>query len=96
MAFLKVGTFVINTAYIAAVNLESKTLSGEDSVSIWVAIPKFLGVETSALSPNFSHCEWIEFTGKEAQVLQDYFSSYNNVVDLLPTYQETPELSHCF
>ncbi len=88
MAFIKVGTFVINTTYIAAVNLENQTLSGEVNVSILVAVPKFFLFESEAISQNIYHYEWIKFTGKEAQVLQDYFSSFNNVVDLLPDYQE--------
>jgi hypothetical protein len=88
MAFLKVGTLVVNTAYIAAVNLESRTLSGEKSVSLLVAIPKFIWMESESVSHNPYSYEWLEFTGKEAQVLQDYFSSFNNVIDLLPNYQE--------
>jgi hypothetical protein len=89
MAFLKVGTVVINTAYIAAVNLESKTITGEKSVSLLVAIPKFLLFESEAIPHNSYYYEWLEFTGKEALVLQDYFSSFNTVIDLLPNYQET-------
>ena len=96
MAFIKIGTFVINTAYIAAVNLESKSLSGETSVSILVAVPKFILRETEPIHPNLYCYEWLDFTGKEALVLQDYFSSFNNVNDLLPNYQETAIGSHCF
>lgn len=89
MAFIKVGSFVVNTTYIAAVNLEDQTTSGEKSVSLLVAIPKLFLFEPEAVSPNLYHYEWLEFTGQEAQVLQDYFSSFNNVIDLLPSYQET-------
>lgn len=92
MAFLKIGTLVVNTAYIAAVNLESQTVSGEKSVSLLVAIPRSLLVESQAIPHNSYYYEWLEFTGKEAQVLQDYFSSFNNVIDLLPNYQEAAAL----
>lgn len=88
MAFIKVGTVVINTAYIAAVNLESKSLTGEKSVSLLVAIPKVLLFDSEAIPHNSSYYEWLEFTGKEALVLQDYFTSFNTVIDLLPNYQE--------
>ncbi len=89
MAFIKVGNFVINTTYIAAVSLGNKTTSGENSVSLLIAIPNFIWLNSEASYPKIYHCEWLEFTGKEAQVLQDYFSSFNNVIDLLPNYQET-------
>lgn len=89
MAFIKVGNVVINTAYIAAVKLETQTLSEENKVSLLVAIPKFVLFSQESISPNPYHYEWLEFTGNEAQALQDYFSSFNNVIDLLPIYQET-------
>ncbi|GAB4205675.1 MAG: hypothetical protein Fur006_62020 [Coleofasciculaceae cyanobacterium] len=89
MAFLKIGTLVVNTAYIAAVNLESKTISGVKSVSLLVAIPKFILLEAEVIPQNYYYYEWLEFTGKEAEVLKDHFSSFNNVIDLLPNYQET-------
>jgi hypothetical protein len=89
MAFIKVGNVVINITYIAAVKLESRTLSGERSVSLLIAIPKFILFEQEAISQNPYHYEWLEFTGKEAHALRDYFSSFNNVIDLLPSYQET-------
>jgi hypothetical protein len=88
MAFIKVGTFVINTTYIAAVNLENQTISGEKSVSLLVALPKFIRFNSEKINQKLYEYEWLEFTGKEAQVLQDYFSSFNNVIDLLPNYQE--------
>jgi hypothetical protein len=92
MAFIKVGNVVINTTYIAAVKLESLTISGDKSVSLLVAIPKFLLFSQEGISQNPYHYEWLEFTGKEAQALQDYFSSFNNVIDLLPSYQETASI----
>lgn len=88
MAFIKVGSFVVNTTYIAAINLENETLTGEKSVSLLVAIPKLFLFEPETVAQNPHHYEWLEFTGKEAQVLKDYFSSFNNVIDLLPNYQE--------
>jgi hypothetical protein len=88
MAFIKIKNVVINTTYIAAVKLESKTISGEKSVSLLLAIPKFYWIDPESISPNTYHYEWMEFTGKEARALQDYFSSFNNVIDLLPSEQE--------
>lgn len=88
MAFIKIGNVIINTTYIAAVKLESTTLAGDKTVAVLVAIPKFLLFEQEAISQNPYHYEWLEFAGKEAQALQDYFSSFNNVIDLLPNYQE--------
>ncbi|HEY9637875.1 MAG TPA: hypothetical protein V6D14_31070 [Coleofasciculaceae cyanobacterium] len=88
MAFIKVGSVVINTLYIAVVKLDSKTLSGENGVSLLVAIPQVILLDDEAMSSNTYHYEWMEFTGKEAKALQDYFSSFNNVIDLIPPYQE--------
>lgn len=84
MAFIKVENVVINTNYIAAIKLESQTYSGEKCVSILMATPKFPLLQVEATSPNPYHYEWLDFTGREANVLQDYFSSFNNVIDLLP------------
>jgi hypothetical protein len=88
MAFIKVGSVVINTLYIAVVKLDNKTLSGENGVSLLVAIPQVILLDDEAMSSNTYHYEWMEFTGKEAKALQDYFSSFNNVIDLIPPYQE--------
>ncbi|MGG6269465.1 hypothetical protein ACQ4M3_28450 [Leptolyngbya sp. AN03gr2] len=83
MAFIKLEDVVINTSYIAAIRLER---SEELRVCLLVAIP------TAALRPQESptqslyHFEWLEFTGDAARALQDYFSSFNNVIDLLPHY----------
>ena len=85
MAFLKVGNIILNTNYIACVKLESQTFSGEKSISILIATPRFpllAGVDTT--SPELYHYEWLHFTGRQAWGLKDYFSSYNNVIDLLP------------
>lgn len=84
MAFIKVGHIVINTNYIAAVNLESQTCSGERSVSILMATPKFFLLQVEAALQNPYDYERLDFTGREAEVLQEYFSSVDNVIDLLP------------
>lgn len=86
MAFIKVDNIVINTDYIAAIKLGNKAYSsGDSSVSILMATPKFPLVELEeAALPNPYHYEWIDFTGKKARVLRDYFSSLNSVIDLMP------------
>lgn len=84
MAFIKLGNTVINTAYIAAVELESRTHSGEISVSILIAAPKFPLTQKEDIFQSLHHYEWLEFTGRQAQALRDYFGSLNHVVDLLP------------
>jgi hypothetical protein len=40
--------------------------------------------KTSTTSTNFYQYEWVEFHGFAAIALQDYFSSFNNVIDLMP------------
>ena len=87
MGFIKVENIVININYIAAVKLESENCSGERCVSILMATPKFPLVQVEVSFPNPYYYEWIDFTGREAMVLRDYFSSFNNVIDLLPQYQ---------
>lgn len=93
MAFIKIRNVVLNTTYIAAVKLDCRIQSGEPGVSILLATPKFslsqvLLEETT--TSGFYHYEWLDFTGKEARALQDYFSSFNNVVDLLPVESTVP------
>jgi hypothetical protein len=84
MAFIKVENVVINTNYIAAVRLEGQNRAGEESVSLLVAIP-MLPLFPQETSSNSSYqYEWLEFSGSSALALQDYFSSYSNVHDLLP------------
>lgn len=85
MAFIKVDNIIINTDYIAAIKLETKAYSGDNSISILMATPKFPLVELEeAALPNPYHYEWIDFTGKKAKVLRDYFTSLNIVIDLMP------------
>jgi hypothetical protein len=87
MPFIKVENVIINTAYIAAVVLDSETYSGEESVSLLIAAPKVPFLQKEAASETAHYYEWLEFTGDAARVLKDYFSSFNHVVDLLPHYQ---------
>lgn len=83
MAFIKIGHLVINTKYIAAVKLENYP-GGETNVFILMASPKFSFSNEEATSQNPYEYEQLDFTGREAEVLQDYFSSLNNVIGLLP------------
>ncbi len=85
MAFLKVDNIILNTNYIASIKLESQTFTGERSLSVLMATPRFpLLAGADNTSPELYHYEWLHFTGRQAQGLRDYFSSYNNVIDLLP------------
>lgn len=89
MAFIKIQNVVINTSYIAAVRLDTQTSLGEKSVSVLVVTPQFPIIQWDTITENLYHYEWMEFTGQAANVLRDYFSSFNNVIDLLPQYQES-------
>ncbi|GAX36831.1 MULTISPECIES: hypothetical protein [unclassified Nodularia (in: cyanobacteria)] len=89
MAFIKIQNVVINTSYVAAVRLDTQTSLGEKSVSVLVATPQFPLIQWDTIAEHLYHYEWMEFTGQAANVLQDYFSSFNNVIDLLPQYQES-------
>lgn len=89
MAFIKIQNVVINTSYVAAVRLDNQTGLGEKNVSVLIANSKFLLLQWDTISQNLYHYEWIEFTGQAANTLQDYFTSFNNVIDLLPQYQES-------
>jgi hypothetical protein len=89
MAFIKIQNVVINTSYVAAVRLDGQTSSGEKSISVLIATPKFPIFPWEFMSENIVHSEWIEFTGQAANALRDYFTSCNNVIDLMPQYQES-------
>jgi len=89
MAFIKIQNVVINTSYVAAVKLDNQNGYGEKSVSVLLAAPKFPLFQCETTSQHLYHYEWIEFTGQAADALQDYFTSFNNVIDLLPQYQES-------
>jgi hypothetical protein len=92
MAFIKIQNVIINTNYVAAVRLDNQTSSGEKSVSVLMATPKFPVFQLDTITQHFYHYEWLEFTGQAANALQDYFTSFNNVIDLLPQYQEKCEV----
>jgi len=89
MAFIKIQNVVINTSYVAAVKLENQTSLGEKSVSVLIATPQLPSFQWDTIAQNLYHYEWIEFPGQAATVIQDYFTSFNNVIDLLPQYQES-------
>jgi hypothetical protein len=87
MAFIKIQNVVINTNYVAVVKLDNENSLGEKSVSVLIATPQFPSSHRDSIAQNLYHHEWIEFTGQAAIALQDYFTSFNNTVDLLPQYQ---------
>ncbi len=89
MAFIKIQNVILNTSYIAAVKLDNQPGSEVKSVSVLLVTPKFSIFQCESISPNLHNYEWIEFTGQAANALQDYFTSYNNVIDLLPQSQES-------
>ncbi len=89
MVFIKIQNVVINTSYVAAVKLDNQNGYGEKSVSVLLATPKFPLFQSEITSQHLYHYEWIEFTGQAANALQDYFTSFNNVIDLLPQSQES-------
>jgi len=68
---IKIENIVINTSYIAAVRLERPAL--EKEAFILLATPKFPLLQL-ATYPIPYHYEWLDFTGREAMALQDYFS----------------------
>ena len=88
MAFIKIQDVVINTNYVAAVKLDSQTSSGEKSISILITTPNFSLFSWEFMSENVAHSQWIEFTGQAANALRDYFTSCNNVIDLMPQSYE--------
>jgi hypothetical protein len=94
MGLIKIQNVVINTRYFAAIKLDSQTSLGEKSVSVLIATPKFSMIQWDTIAQNIEHYEWIEFTGQAANALQDYFSSFNNVIDLLPQYQESSNVKY--
>jgi hypothetical protein len=84
MAFIKIDNIVVNTNYIAAIRLQDRVRSEEESVALLIAIPTATLFQEDSISSNLHHYEWIEFTGAAARALRDYFTSFNNVIDLLP------------
>jgi hypothetical protein len=97
MAFIKVDNMIVNTAYIAAVRLGGQDTFGDETVSLLIAIPTFplhQQETNSTTSTNFYQYEWVEFTGFAAIALTDYFSSFNNVIDLMPQNHNKRSLSN--
>jgi hypothetical protein len=84
MAFIKVENVVINTNYIAAVRLEGRNADGEEVVSLLITISASSLFHSEQQPTDCNYYEWFEFTGAAAIALRDYFTSYNNVIDLLP------------
>ncbi|MBF2004888.1 MAG: hypothetical protein IGS49_05330 [Chlorogloeopsis fritschii C42_A2020_084] len=84
MAFIKIDNIVVNTNYIAAIRLQGRVRSEEESICLLIAIPSAYLLQEDSISSNTYHYEWIEFTGDSAKALRDYFTSFNNVIDLLP------------
>jgi hypothetical protein len=84
MAFIRLDEIVINTTYIVAVELDNETIEGESSVAVLIAAPKFPLIQKADIMPSLHHYEWLEFTGRKATALRDYFSNFNTVVDLCP------------
>jgi hypothetical protein len=84
MAFIKIDNIVVNTNYIAAIRLQDRVRSEEECVSLLIAIPTATLFQQDSISSNLYHYEWIEFTGAAARAIRDYFTSFNNVIDLLP------------
>ena len=88
MAFIKVKDVIINTSYIAAIRLERQARVEEPNVALLIAVPTAALRPQEPLNQSLYHYEWLQFTGDAARALQDYFSSFNNVIDLLPQYDE--------
>lgn len=89
MAFIKLEDVVINTSYIAAIRLECHTRSGEPCVSLLVSVPSASLLHQEIPGQGLRHYEWLEFQGDAAKALKDYFSSFNNVIDLLPKHKSS-------
>lgn len=92
MAFIKVDNIIVNTNYIAAVRLEGLNRAEEESVFLLIAIPiASFPSQDKAANSSYQY-EWLEFTGASARALKDYFSSFNNVLDLMPPRQHCNRL----
>ncbi len=89
MTLIKIQNVVINNRYVAVVKLDNQTVPGEKSISVPLANPQFLLFQWDTIAQNLYYYKWIEFTGQAAITLQNYFTSFNNVIDLLPQFQES-------
>ncbi|MEH2013513.1 hypothetical protein [Nostoc sp.] len=81
MTFIKIQNVVMNTSYVAAIKLNNQTILGEKSISVPLATPQFPSLQWDTIAQNLYHYKWIEFTGQAVITLQDYFTSFNNVID---------------
>ena len=88
MTLIKIHNVVINNRYVAVIRLDNQTVSGDKSISVPLANPEFSLFQWDTIAQNLYYYKSIEFTGQAAITLQDYFTSFNNVIDLLPQYQE--------
>ena len=89
MTLIEIQNVVINNSYVAVVRLDNQKVSGDKSVSVPLATPQFSSFQWDTIAENLYYYKCIEFTGQAAITLPDYFTSFNNVIDLLPRYQES-------
>ncbi|MEH2001886.1 MAG: hypothetical protein V7L00_24670 [Nostoc sp.] len=81
MTLIKIQNVVINISYVAVVSLDNQTVSDEKSVSLPLANPQFPSLHWDTIAANLYYYKCIEFTGQAVITLQDYFTSFNNVID---------------
>ncbi|MEH1837030.1 MAG: hypothetical protein V7L29_34580 [Nostoc sp.] len=81
MTFIKIQNVVMNTSYVTAIKLNNQMVSGEKSVSVPLSTPQFPSFQWDTIAQNLFHYKWIEFPGQAVITLQDYFTSFNNVID---------------
>ncbi|WP_375512299.1 hypothetical protein [uncultured Nostoc sp.] len=81
MTLIKIQNVVINNSYVAVVRLDNQAISGKKSVSVPLAAPQFLLFQWDTIAENLYYYKCIEFTGQAGITLQDYFTSFNNVID---------------
>jgi hypothetical protein len=86
MAFIKIQNVVINIRYVTGIKLSKQTVSGEKRLSVLIANTQFTLHQWDTIAQNLYYCEGIEFTGQPANTFQDFFTSFNNVINLLPQY----------
>ncbi|MCC5629224.1 hypothetical protein LC613_14535 [Nostoc sphaeroides CHAB 2801] len=89
MTLIEIQNVVINNSYVAVVRLDNQKVSGEKSVSVPLATPHFSSFKCDTIAQNIYYYKRIGFTGQAGITLQDYFMSFNNVIDLLPQHQES-------
>ncbi|BBD66959.1 hypothetical protein NIES4072_57630 [Nostoc commune NIES-4072] len=89
MTLIEIQNVVINNSYVAVVRLENQKVSGEKSVSVPLATRQLSSFQWDSIAQNLYYYKCIEFTGQAGITLQDYFTSFNNVIDLLPQHKES-------